>query len=151
MYKFKDRMKKSLVSLKERSWMEIVHGLLPIEDEYQVKYILLLCFIFAVLLMIYYLLKEKMVSLFSFLLIITTTTMVYWSTTLKYKKQLKKIKMRNRSLKKERLMDFVCQTEQFQEAMECSKFQEAKNNFYKINDVLLTRLSQESKKKTKKV
>lgn len=147
MEKFTEKIKKKFASITERSWMEIVHGLMPIEHVYQVKYILLLCLILAILLMVYFLLKERVVSFFSFLLLITATTIVYWTTTLKFKKQIKKIKMRNRSLKKERLMDFVCQTEQFKEAVECSKFQEAKDNFKEINDVLLTRLSQESKKK----
>ena len=103
---------------------------------------------FIFLLLIYFLLREKIVSLFSFLLLITAIYIVYWTTRLSFKKQIKKIRIRNRSLKKERLMDFVCQTEQFQEASECAKFQEAKNNFKKINDVLLTRLSQQSKNKS---
>ena len=71
MEKIMEQAKLKFDSISERSWMEIVHGLLPIEHLYQVKYIMLLCLILVLLLLIYFLLREKIVSLFSFLLLIT--------------------------------------------------------------------------------
>jgi len=97
--------------------------------------ILLLCI--GGLAVIFGSINDSIINAQSIIVIIITTFATYVYFKKQFNAKLKALKMKNKVLKKNSILDDVCETKKNSKTPLCTKYKDAKRNFYTISNLLL--------------
>ena len=68
-----------------------------------------------------------------------TTVIVYIYFKKEYSKKIKKLKLKNKMLKKDTILDDLCANKSTRKSKLCNSYQTSRRNFYNISNMLLQR------------
>jgi hypothetical protein len=70
---------------------------------------------------------------------LVTTVIVYIYFKKEYSKKIKKLKLKNKMLKKDTILDDLCANKSTRKSKLCNSYQTSRRNFYNISNMLLQR------------
>lgn len=83
--------------------------------------------------------NESIITAQSLLIIIITGFILYLFFKKEYSNKIKKLKIKNRLLKKNSILDELCTNKKTRKTELCNRYHTAKQNFYTISNMLLQR------------
>ena len=106
------------------------------KNSYNLKLTLYFCIMLSIVAILYGLFQDGITNVSGFLVSIFITIIIYLYFQKKYKKQIKKARRKFQKISKPYLLSKLCKSK-LRKRHICQKYEIAKNNFNKINDLLL--------------
>ena len=83
--------------------------------------------------------NQSIVTAQSIVIAIITTVIVYVYFTKEYSRKIKKLKLKNKLLKKDSILDELCASKKTRNTKLCNNYETSKRSFYNISNMLLQR------------
>tara|TARA_Y100000389_G_scaffold141943_1_gene139883 strand:+ start:3571 stop:3966 length:396 start_codon:yes stop_codon:yes gene_type:complete len=83
--------------------------------------------------------KQSIVTAQSIVIAIITTVIVYVYFKKEYSRKIKKLKLKNKLLKKDSILDELCASKKTRNTKLCNNYETSKRSFYNISNMLLQR------------
>ncbi len=81
--------------------------------------------------------NENILSAQSVIIVLITVFAAYLYFKKEFNERIRELKVKNRVLKKNTILESICKTKKHSKSKICNKYSEAKNNFHTISDLLL--------------
>ena len=83
--------------------------------------------------------KQSIVTAQSIVIAVITTVIVYIYFKKEYSRKIKKLKLKNKLLKKDSILDELCASKKTRNTKLCNNYETSKRSFYNISNMLLQR------------
>jgi hypothetical protein len=107
-----------------------------LKNSYNLKLTLYFCIMLSIVALIYGSIQGKLLNISGFLITIFISVIVYLFFQKRYKRKIKKAQKKFQKVNKPHLLSKICRSK-FRKKNICQKYESAKKNYHKINDLLL--------------
>ena len=107
-----------------------------LKNTYNLKLTLYFCIMLSVEALIYGSIQGGMINVSGFLITIFISVIIYLYFQKKYKRKIQKARRKFQKINKPHLLSKICKSK-YRKKDICQKYKIARNNFHKINDLLI--------------
>tara|TARA_E500000178_G_scaffold352264_1_gene415317 strand:+ start:908 stop:1303 length:396 start_codon:yes stop_codon:yes gene_type:complete len=102
-----------------------------------IKVMLILLACLGIITILFGYIRESIITAQTVMILIISSMVMYVYFKKQYSHKIKKLKLKNKILKKNSILEEVCNTERKNNVELCSSYDSAKTNFYTISNMLL--------------